>query len=64
MMDVEKPSTPVEIEKVKMSDIEYERAELLANLSDPDAGKNDEERRQIVSWTFSLDAVQLNIELT
>ncbi|KAJ6125354.1 hypothetical protein N7471_012671 [Penicillium samsonianum] len=46
-MDVEKPSTPVEIDKVKMSDIEYERAELLANLSDPDAGKNDEERRQI-----------------
>lgn len=64
MMDVEKPSTPVEIDKVKMSDIEYERAELLANLSDPDAGKNDEERRQIVSWTFSLDVVHLNIELT
>lgn len=64
MMDVEKPSTPVEIDKVKMSDIEYERAELLANLSDPDAGKNDEERRQIVSWTFTLDVVHLNIELT
>lgn len=63
-MDVEKPSTPVEIDKVKMSDIEYERAELLANLSDPDAGKNDEERRQIVSWTFTLDVVHLNIELT
>lgn len=63
-MDVEKPSTAVEIEKVKMSDIELERAELLANLPDPDAGKNDEERRQIVSWTFSLDAVQLDIELT
>lgn len=64
MMDVEKPSAPVNIEKVKMSDIEYERAELLANLSDPDAGKNDEERRQIVSWTFPLDTIHLNIELT
>lgn len=48
-MEVEKPSTPVEIEKVKMTEIEHERAELLANLPDPDAGKDDEERRQIVS---------------
>jgi hypothetical protein len=63
-MEIEKPPTPVEIEKVKMSEIECERAELLANLSDPDAGKNDEERREIVSGIYSLDAIQLTIGLT
>lgn len=29
--------------------IEYERAQLLASLPDPDAGKTDEERAAIVS---------------
>lgn len=33
--------------------IEYERAQLLANLPDPDAGKSDEERREIVSYSVS-----------
>lgn len=49
MMDDKSPQNPVQIEKVKMTDIEYERAEMLANLSDPDEGKSDDERRQIVS---------------
>lgn len=29
--------------------IEYERVQLLADLPDPDAGKSDEERREVVS---------------
>lgn len=31
--------------------IEYERVQLLANMPDPDAGKSDEERREIVSYS-------------
>jgi len=33
--------------------INIERARLLANLPDPDAGKSEEERREIVSWLIS-----------
>lgn len=32
------------------SAIDAERAQLLASLPDPDAGKSDEERREIVSY--------------
>lgn len=53
MGDIEKPELPIELEKgtshVDKSGIEYERAQLLANLPDPDAGKTDEERKAIVS---------------
>lgn len=34
---------------VDKSNIEYERAQLLAQLPDPDAGKTDEERLALVS---------------
>ncbi|CAG9985124.1 unnamed protein product [Clonostachys byssicola] len=51
MGDIEKPELPIELEKgsshVDKSGIEYERAQLLANLPDPDAGKTDEERKAI-----------------
>uniref|UniRef100_A0A8H7N4Q1 Major facilitator superfamily (MFS) profile domain-containing protein n=1 Tax=Bionectria ochroleuca TaxID=29856 RepID=A0A8H7N4Q1_BIOOC len=51
MVDIEKPELPIELEKgsshVDKSGIEYERAQLLANLPDPDAGKTDEERKEI-----------------
>ncbi|CAG9936471.1 unnamed protein product [Clonostachys rosea f. rosea IK726] len=51
MGDIEKPELPIELEKgsshVDKSGIEYERAQLLANLPDPDAGKTDEERKEI-----------------
>lgn len=52
--DLEKPRT-VDIENVApekqspLSGIEAERAALLATLPDPDAGKSEEERREIVS---------------
>jgi hypothetical protein len=46
--DLEKIETSSE-EKGNKSGIDYERAQLLANLPDPDAGKSDEERRIIVS---------------
>jgi hypothetical protein len=48
MADIEKPF-PVETEKVDNTTIEYERAQLLAHLPDPDAGKTVEERQAIVS---------------
>ena len=53
-VDLEKTDTSSE-EKggVAKTGIEYERAQLLANLPDPDAGKTDDERREIVR--FSLD---------
>jgi hypothetical protein len=48
----EKPTT-VDVENVSKlpptSAIEAERAQLLANLPDPDAGTSEEERREIVS---------------
>lgn len=44
--DLEKIETSSE-EKGNKSGIDYERAQLLANLPDPDAGKSDEERRII-----------------
>lgn len=50
----EKPTT-VDVENVSKlpptSAIEAERAQLLANLPDPDAGKSEEERREIVSFS-------------
>lgn len=57
--DLEKPRT-VDIENVapekqsSLSGIEAERAALLAALPDPDAGKSEEERREIVSSHVSL----------
>lgn len=48
MADLEKPF-PIETEKVDNTTIEYERAQLLAHLPDPDAGKTLEERRAIVN---------------
>lgn len=38
-----------EITEEKPTDINHERAQLLANLPDPDAGKSEEERAEIVS---------------
>lgn len=56
MSDLEKKenldSTEVESSFVAdvnaLSGIEYERAQLLQNLPDPDAGKTEEERKAIV----------------
>jgi hypothetical protein len=68
MSDSEKPPFPIEAEKTDLekvdtssgdnkvddkSGIEFERAQLLANLPDPDAGKSEEERRSIVSCLIS-----------
>lgn len=52
MADLEKPF-PIETEKVDNTTIEYERAQLLAHLPDPDAGKTVEERQAIVSITHT-----------
>jgi len=63
MSDPEKPPFPIEAEKADLervntysgdekadnSGIDIERARLLASLPDPDAGKSEEERREIVS---------------
>lgn len=51
--DLEKVETSSD-ERGNKSGIEYERAQLLANLPDPDEGKSDEERRAIVSRPFSI----------
>lgn len=62
MAEVEKV-TPVQLEQndsssaergVDKSGIEYERAQLLAALPDPDAGKTEAERAEIVSNMLSL----------
>lgn len=47
--NLEKTETSSEEKTGAKSGIEYERAQLLANLPDPDEGKTDEERREIVS---------------
>lgn len=49
-----KPESSTEIEHgdvhaAARGTIEYERAQLLASLPDPDAGKSEEERAAIVS---------------
>lgn len=59
MGDSEKEISPAQAEDGSFTDIqngtvdksivEYERAQLLANLPDPDEGKTDEERKAIVS---------------
>ena len=49
MASLEKASEACEIEnQAAKGTIEYERAQMLAGLPDPDAGKTDEERREIV----------------
>ncbi|KAF5627085.1 major facilitator superfamily transporter [Fusarium sp. NRRL 52700] len=56
MADIEKPF-PVETEKVDNTTIEYERAQLLAHLPDPDEGKTIEERQAIekkLMWKVDL----------
>ncbi|KAJ4119814.1 hypothetical protein NW765_015232 [Fusarium oxysporum] len=56
MADLEKPF-PVETEKVDNTTIEYERAQLLAHLPDPDVGKTVEERQAIekkLMWKVDL----------
>ncbi|KAG5802607.1 hypothetical protein H9Q74_012918 [Fusarium xylarioides] len=56
MADLEKPFQ-VETEKVDNTTIEYERAQLLAHLPDPDAGKTVEERQAIekkLMWRVDL----------
>ncbi|KAF5250704.1 hypothetical protein FANTH_4147 [Fusarium anthophilum] len=56
MADIEKPFQ-VETEKVDNTTIEYERAQLLAHLPDPDAGKTVEERQAIekkLMWRVDL----------
>lgn len=70
MASFEKPIKPTEVENVEdepslggyaKGTVEFERAQLLTNLPDPDAGKSDEERRAIVrALTRSLlDALVL-----
>ena len=59
MGDSEKEISPAQAENgswtdiqngsVDKSTVECERAQLLSNLPDPDAGKTDEERKAIVS---------------
>lgn len=48
-IDPEKPETFTKEQIPNKSTIEYERAQLLAGLPDPDEGKSEEERRAIVS---------------
>lgn len=43
---------------VDKSNIAYERAQLLANLPDPDEGKTEEERLAIVSDLHHLNEFQ------
>jgi hypothetical protein len=59
MGDSEKEISPAQAEDGSLKDmqngtvdkstVEYERAQLLANLPDPDEGKTEEERKAIVS---------------
>ena len=51
MASLEKASEACEVEnQAAKGTIEYERAQMLAGLPDPDAGKTDEERREIVRY--------------
>ncbi|SPO06214.1 related to allantoate permease [Cephalotrichum gorgonifer] len=61
MSEIEKGVAPVEIENGDVQNVkgtlEYERAQLLANLPDPDEGKTEEERREIdrkLMWKVDL----------
>jgi len=57
--DLEKVDTSSEERHAPKSGIEYERAQLLANLPDPDEGKSEEERRAIVSSPTLLGSFSL-----
>ena len=57
MNSTDKPTQPEEVENITeelpprafpKGTLEFERAHLLATLPDPDAGKSDDERREIV----------------
>ena len=57
MNATDKPTQPEEVENIAeeppscafaKGTLEFERAHLLATLPDPDAGKSDDERREIV----------------
>jgi len=67
MSHIEKPDivgTAMQLEEtgssqvdLKASTVENERAELLANLPDPDAGKSDEEKKALdkkLMWKVDL----------
>lgn len=56
-IDLEKPEISTKEQISDRSDIEYERAQLLANLPDPDVGKSEEERRAIVSSPSRLTSI-------
>lgn len=53
-IDLEQQSPSVRESAAATNNIERERAELLAQLPNPDAGKSDEEKQDIVRCTLSL----------
>lgn len=58
MADVERPTPTESIAEGKVTCVADERAQLLSQLPDPDAGKSDEERAEIVrshTLTSSLE---------
>jgi hypothetical protein len=63
-IDIEKSEVDVgrsSSDESKPTAIDHERAELLANLPDPDAGKTDEEKAAIVYMTSLHRPSQENV---